>query len=95
MLPPSLRTKGTAPEEKSEDVLPAVPLHQGKVFKCGRLGAAFTLLLTGLLLEHIFPVVVAWGGVAMSKTKAPRLWELGAPVGVGSRGGAVWRGGGG
>ena len=27
--------------------------------------------------------------------KAPRLWKLGAPVGVGSRGGGVWREGGG
>lgn len=54
---PSLHTRGSAPEEKLKEALPAVPLQQGKVFKHGRQGAVFTLLLTGLLLELILPVL--------------------------------------
>lgn len=69
---PSLCTRGTAPEEKSEDVLPAVPLQQSKVFEHGRLGAAFALLLAGLLLELVLPVLSPWGRVAMSKAAKPR-----------------------
>lgn len=54
---PALHTGRSVPEEKLEDGLPAVPLQQGKVFKHGRQGAAFTILLTGLLLELILPVL--------------------------------------
>lgn len=76
---PSRHTRGSAPEKKLEDVLPAVPLHHGKVLKHSRQGAAFTLLLTGLVLELVLPVLFPWGagwwalgGLGQSQTGDPR-----------------------
>lgn len=67
------------------------PLHQAKCLNTAGWACLHTPLEAGLL-EHIFPVVVAWGGVAMSKTKAPKAVGVGSSaVGVGSRGGGVWR----